>query len=148
MCLNHLELVHKHPAYLCFPCNDVDREGSVYVVQLRLRLDIPFSHEIGFCDRSAFSSNSPARMRNSVQIDTPLSSRARALWRSFFLPFYRPTHSFCACLSACSGIYDMSHSIRTLLLFFFFFFFERVDESNIKAPSADRPLLRMRGWFL
>ena len=82
----------------------------------------PFSHEIGFCDRSAFSSNSPARMRHSVQIDTPLSSRSRALWRSFFLPFYRPTHSLCACLSACSDIYDMSHSIRTLLLFLLFLF--------------------------
>ena len=29
MCLNHPELVHKHPAHLYFPCNDVDREGSV-----------------------------------------------------------------------------------------------------------------------
>ena len=27
-------------------------------------------------------------------------------------------YSLCACLSACSDIYDMSHSIRTLLLFF------------------------------
>ena len=41
--------------------------------------------------------------------------------RSFFLLFYRPTHSLCACLSACSDIYDISHSIRTL---FFFIFFE------------------------
>ena len=76
-----------------------------------------FSHKFGFCARSAFSSNSPARMRHSVRINTPLSSRARALWRSFFLPFYRPTHSLCACLSACWDIYDMSHSIRTFLLF-------------------------------
>ena len=52
---------------------------------------ISFSHKF-----SPFSSNSPTRMRNSVQIDTPLSSRTRTLWRSFFLPFYRPTHSLCA----------------------------------------------------
>ena len=32
-----------------------------------------------------FFSNSPARMHNSAQIDTPLSSRARMLWQSFFL---------------------------------------------------------------
>ena len=55
---------------------------------------------------------------SSIIIHENISSRARALWRSFFLPFYRPTHSLCACLSACSDIYDMSHSIRTLLLFF------------------------------
>ena len=30
----------------------------------------------------------------------PFHPHARALWRSFFLPFYRPTHSFCACLSS------------------------------------------------
>ena len=103
-------------------------ESILYLIILLAELWVcnPFSHEIGFCDRSAFSSNSPARMRLSVPIDTPLSSRARALWRSFFLPFYRPTHCFCACLSACSDIYDMSHSIRTLLLFFFFFFFFKV----------------------
>ena len=29
MCLNHPDLVHKHPALPCFPCNDVHREGSV-----------------------------------------------------------------------------------------------------------------------
>ena len=69
----------------------------VYSVQSRIRLLRPIG------------SNSPARMRHSVQIDTPLSPRARSLWRSFFLPFYRPTHSLCACLSACSDIYDMSH---------------------------------------
>ena len=114
----------------------------------------PFSHEFGFCTRSAFSSNSPARMRHSVQIDKPLSSRARALWRSFFLPFYRPTHSLCACLSACSDIYDMSHSIRTLLLFFFSFLFlsiERVDERNIKAPtdtSKRRPTTSEDAWVV
>ena len=91
---------------------------------------ISFSHGFGFCDRSA---NSPARMRNSSQIDTPLSSRARALWRSFFLLFYRHTHSLCACLSACSDIYDMSHSIRA---FFLTVLKGYIDESNIKAPTA------------
>ena len=85
------------------------------------------------------------RMRNSAQIDTPLSSRAYALWRSFFLPFYRPTHSLCACLSAC--FYDMSHSFRTFLLFFWLL---KGYESNIKSSDRliDWPLLRMRGWFL
>ena len=63
----------------------------------------------------------------------PFHPHARALWRSFFLPFYRPTHSFCACLSAFWDIYDMCHSIRTLLLFAST---ERVDESNIKAPTS------------
>ena len=113
----------------------------------------PFSHEIGFCDRSAFSSNSPARMCLSVPIDTPLSSCARALWRSFFLPFYRPTHCFCACLSACSDIYDMSHSIRTLFAFFILYIYflstERVDERNIKAPtdtSKRRPTTSEDAW--
>ena len=48
--------------------------------------------------------NSPGRMRNSAQIDTP-----------FFLPFYRPTPSLCAYLSACSDIYDNSHSGPFLL---------------------------------
>ena len=88
--------------------------------------------------------------RHSVQIDTPLSSRARALWRSFFLPFYRPTHSLCACLSACSDIYDMSHSIRTLL-FYFRVYTERVDESNIKAPTATskrRPTTPEDAWVV
>ena len=59
------------------------------------RLINSFSHEFGFCARSAFSSNSPERMRHSAQIDTPLSSRACVLWRSFFLPFYRPTQPLC-----------------------------------------------------
>ena len=77
---------------------------------------ISFSHEI---DRSAFQQLSWTHARISTQIDTPLSPRARSLWRSFFLPFYRPTHSFCACLSACSDIYDMSHSFRTFMLFYF-----------------------------
>ena len=58
-------------------------------------------------------------------IDIPLSSRARALWLSVF---YRPTHSR---LSASSDIHDTSHSFRTFL-----FFTERVDKSNIKAPTA------------
>ena len=93
--------------------------STCHLCPVRITLSVTKSAS---ANRSAFSSNSPARMRNSVQIDTPLSSRARALWRSFFLPFYRPTHSLCACLSACSDIYDMSHSIRTLLLFFKFFF--------------------------
>ena len=52
-------------------------------------------------------------MRISAQI---VSSSARALGWSFFLPFYRPTKSLCAFLSSCSDIYDMSYSIRTLLL--------------------------------
>ena len=42
------------------------------------------------------------------------------LWRSFFLPFYRPTQSLCACLSSRRHIYDMSHSIQTFLLFILF----------------------------
>ena len=55
---------------------------------IQWNLSIPFSHEFGFCARSSFSSNYPSRMRNSVQIDTPLSSRARALWRSSVLQTY------------------------------------------------------------
>ena len=67
-----------------------DRMGEVIVQQC-------------FCARSA---NSPARMRYSAQIDTPLSSRARALWRSFFLLFYtasvpafHPAETFMTCLT-------------------------------------------------
>ena len=77
-----------------------------------------------------------ARILHSVQIDTPLTSRARALWRSFFLPFYRPTQSLCACLSSRRHIYDMSHSIQTFLLFIYIFkSTKRVGKSNIKAPT-------------
>ena len=78
-------------------------------------------------------SNSPARTRHSAPIYTYLSSRARLIWRSFFLPFYRPTHSLCACLSS---FYDMSHSIQTFLLFFYWVLKGYINESNIK--SSDR----------
>ena len=43
-----------------------------------------------------FFSNSPARMRNSAQI--PLSSRARAPWRSFFLFAVLQTYAQPLCL--------------------------------------------------
>ena len=88
--------------------NEVDESTSKFSSALNR---IPFCLEFGFC---GFSSNSPARMRHSVQIDTPLSSRARALWRSCCFTDLR-TASVPAFQPA--QIYDMSHPIRTVLLF-------------------------------
>ena len=112
---------------------------------------IPFSHEIGFCDRSAFSSNSPARMRLSVPIDTPLSiPRTRAV--AIFLSAVLQTYALLLCLPF-SLLRHLSHvSLNPdLVAFFFFFFFstERVDERNIKAPtdtSKRRPTTSEDAW--
>ena len=72
---------------------------------------------------------------------SPLSSCARARWRTFYPCRFTDTYAQPLCRPPWD-VYDMSHSIRTFLL-------ERVD---IEAPtatylSADWPLLRVRGWF-
>ena len=76
-------------------------------------------------------SNSPARMRNSAEIDT----RAVAIFVTAVLHTY--AKPVCLPFSLLRH-YDMSHSFRTFLLLFSLLkeSTERVDESDIKAPTA------------
>ena len=95
-----------------------------------------FSHAIGFCFDERSAALLSSRMRSLIgprPSDYPhaLSACYYFLQAVFFLAL-----GLWSSLLARQLSLDTSYSFLTFSVFFFFFFFERIDESNIKAPTA------------
>ena len=97
---------------------------------------ISFSHAIGFCFDERSAALLSSRMRSIIGPRPSDYPHALSACYYFLQAVFLLALGLWSSLPARQLSLDTSYSFLTFSVFFFFFFTERIDESNIKAPTA------------